>query len=463
MRNGIDFYQKLHYPTTMQYLKISNPGLTAPQALTMIGVSTSVGCNEKIGMFGSGGKYSIALLLRKGLQPVITVGNLKMEFFTKEIFINGKYFNQVYCHYSGKDHTGATRNYDENLNFTLEWGAVNWNTEFMAVREWVSNSFDECINQGLTFKDAVIEIVDSPRAKKDWTCVFIPLNAEIQAVYDRLSFYFLHYRNPDYIKQNIIPKLSPDSDYIYFYKKGVLATKIKGYSLFDYNLDYLELDESRNANEWDVRYAVSSVLKDADVKYLSQIISKSLSQDIWESTLDYGIKGGNKDNWQKAFKNAVGENAVLTRAVGVVQETVKRKGFSPVTPVSDNFRGVLESYAVPTDITVLNSNEVAGREIKECSIEFLDKVFKVWGWLERNESTFGKKIPDVKSFNSKMDAESNLHGYYQNDCIYLHQDLAGKELISTILEEIVHYLTNSTDNSRDFQEFFIRLVSKFID
>lgn len=48
----------------MNYLKISNKGLLDVEALTLLGASSKRGDNTKIGMFGSGNKFSLAYLLR---------------------------------------------------------------------------------------------------------------------------------------------------------------------------------------------------------------------------------------------------------------------------------------------------------------------------------------------------------------------------------------------------------------
>ena len=50
-----------------QYLEIKSSGEIDIQAFTLIGASTKKGDNSKIGMYGSGNKYSIATLLNQNI------------------------------------------------------------------------------------------------------------------------------------------------------------------------------------------------------------------------------------------------------------------------------------------------------------------------------------------------------------------------------------------------------------
>ena len=107
----------------MSYLMIRNPGVTDSAAITLLGVSGTrySGNSNTIGTFGSGSKHAIALCLRNNLNPVVVIGNLKMEFFSKPITVNGNYFNQVMVKYSGKDADGNTRNSTNEIGGVVEW------------------------------------------------------------------------------------------------------------------------------------------------------------------------------------------------------------------------------------------------------------------------------------------------------------------------------------------------------
>ena len=65
-----------------------------------------------------------------------------------------------------------------------------------------------------------------------------------------------------------------------------------------------------------------------------------------------------------------------------------------------------------------------------------------------------------------------LNGFYREGVVYLHRDLGGSgsvvggrqaisdRLVVVALEEVAHYVTGATDNSRDFQNFLLDVAVK---
>ena len=62
-----------------------------------------------------------------------------------------------------------------------------------------------------------------------------------------------------------------------------------------------------------------------------------------------------------------------------------------------------------------------------------------------------------------------LNGYYDNGVVFINRDLAGASagagrqalsdrLLKVALEEVAHYVTGATDNSRDFQDFLLEVA-----
>jgi len=72
--------------------------------------------------------------------------------------------------------------------------------------------------------------------------------------------------------------------------------------------------------------------------------------------------------------------------------------------------------------------------------------------------TQGKEKPEVGCYQDIMQAESDVHGFQEGNGVYLREDIANglsKYLLKVAYEEVVHYVTGATDNSRDFQSFLI--------
>lgn len=455
------------------FLMIRNKGVADWRGFTTLGVSTTryAGHAGTIGQFGSGSKLSIALLLRMGIRPTIFCGNLRMDFFSKPELVQGQQFNRVCVKFAGKDLEGVSKTSQDDLGFTLEWGVQDWTKPSMAFREFVSNAIDGSITSGLTHKDVEFEVVEKPRAKAGHTSVFIPYTPEVEAIYRELPKLFLHFGEDSQLDQKLLPKRDPDSGKTYIYKKGVLVSYLPGNSVFDYNLgDELTLDESRNAHEWDVRYAVSLALKDASAANLATVIKcVGEGRDVMEAKLDssylmqtYETNAERRKKRELAFATAfraiAGEKGVVTSGSPALSSFVEAKGFKSFT-MPNNWMAALGAYGVPTETVVLTSSEKEGKVISEATADMVASVDWVWELLETFALTNGKAKPPVKGFKTIMDGGAQTRGYYLDGTVYLHTDLSASRLLNKVaLEEVVHHVTGAGDGSRDIQDFLFRAI-----
>lgn len=459
------------------YLMVRNPGVADTAAFTLLGVSTTRynSSSRTIGMFGSGIKHAIAKFLKENILVTIVPGNLKMEFATKPKYVGGQQFNQVFVKYSGKDETGASRSSTEDLGFTTEWGVQDWTLLNMAFREIVSNAIDGATLAGGSWKDVEIEVKDAPRAKAGHTAVFLPLTPEVQEVWKMLGKTFLHFSHPELLDKKILPKLYPDDNKTYIYKKGVLVSYLNEASTFDYNLgEELTLDESRNANSWDVRYACSHAISSASEGHLAQILKTQIEgKKVFENGLESNYLHNSYETeekraekgkrFQAAFKIVAGDNAVLTSGNAAVKNFVQKKGFVPVK-VEPNWMQVLENYGVTTENQVLDGLEKDGFDVSEPTGDMILAVDRVWELLAKHDLLNGREKPPVKGFTSVMSGEAQTLGLYKDNTVYLHTDLGTMSpgLIKVALEEVSHHVTGATDMSRDLQDFLFRLIVKIV-
>lgn len=451
------------------YLMIRNQGIADHEAFTLLGVSTTRGINRAgtVGQFGSGSKHGVAVFLRKSINPVIVTGNLKMEFYSKPKIISGQQFDQICVKYSGKDIDGTSKTASADLGWTLQWGTQDWTQLSMGFREFVSNAIDGSVIMGGSYKDVEIEVVDKPRAKTGHTAVFLPFTPEVQNIWKQLGTLFLHYSHPSYLDRKILPKISEDK--LLIYKKGVLVSRINTLSAFDYNLgDELTLDESRNAQSWDVRYAVSKAMAKAEPRDIAKILSLQLEdKPLWEDELEssylYEEDEDNlesKKNFHAAFTALAGKDGVLSSGTKTISEFVHRKGFKPVK-VKPNWFRALELYGVPTETSVLDGLEKEGMEETEATPDMVRIVDEVWTLLESHDMLNGRSKPQIKSFAPLMSAEAQTWGLYKSGTVYLHKELGNSPLMYKVaLEECCHHSSGAGDMSRDMQDFLFRLICK---
>lgn len=478
------------------YLKIENIGVCPPEGFTVLGVSLADTSDQQgvIGQFGSGNKHGVAVCLRNDIAPVVFCGTLRLEFFTKSQTVSdsqaSKEFARVCVRYGGNDQqTGASRSSTEDLGFVLDYGKQDWNEVALALREFVSNAIDRSIREWGDWSGVKIEIVDDAqvRAKKNYTRVFVPLNAEVLEFFNNLGRWFLHFSEPEMLSKAILPKKNRnlgDRKAAVIYRKGVRVREFESSdteSLFDYNLDNLTIDESRKASDWDVKHHCGKALADADKDILAMLFDRLMNSDkgVWEFAFDtYSLQPTYRDsaedelrkrkNWQEAFSLVAGEDAVLT-GNGSSLEQLERKGYKPVK-APECLVNAAEQYGVQTPAKVLTLDEMAGRGVTEPTDSAQAAVDFVWAMVERHGLTNGKEKPPVRCFTSILDGGVMLNGYYRDETVYINGDLApagttdpGKlshRLIKVALEEVAHYVTGATDNSRDFQDYLLELAVK---
>jgi hypothetical protein len=477
------------------YLKIENIGVCPPEGFTVLGVSLADTSNREgvIGQFGSGNKHSVAVLLRNELNPVVFTGSLKLEFSTKPQTVGDglaeKEFARVVVKYGGIDSEGVSRSSTEDLGFVLDYGKQDWNEVSLAMREFVSNAIDRSLRERGDWSGVKIEIVDENqvRAKRDCTRVFVPLNSDVLQFYNDLGKWFLHFSEPESLSKAILPKKNRnlgDRKAAVIYRRGVRVREFESSdteSLFDYNLDDLTIDEARKASDWDVRHHCGRALAGADKGTLAILFNHLLNSDraVWEFGFDtYSLQPSYRDseddqqrqrNWQEAFLQVAGADAVLT-GVGSADQ-LERKGFKPVR-APEGLVNAASRYGVQTPATVLSADELSGREITEASPDAQAAVDLVWERLQQVRLTNGKDKPAVKCFSSILDAGTMLNGYYRDGIVFINADLAGSassvagtnalpnRLVKVALEEVAHHVTEATDNSRDFQDFLLELAVK---
>jgi hypothetical protein len=488
------------------YLMIQNPGVAPIEAFTILGVSpTRIAYSERvikddndldllIGMFGSGSKHAINILLRNDLVPTVFCGRMRLNFYVKpermDDGLTHHCYGQVRCKISGKTLNGVSVNRDDKLGFALEYGIHDWDDLSMGLREFVSNAIDRTIREEGKFLSAInqgrlkIEVVNDNqvRAKDGYTRVFIPFNDKIQRFYIELPKRFLHFSEPELIRQIILPKRDRNFGVVkgaVIYRKGVFVRESGNLSsLFDYNFsDELRIDESRNVDDWRVGEAAAVAMRLADTDTLVKVYRSLIkNEETWESKLDKYylsielIYDENRrkqamNNWAKAWELASDGGVLVESFEGsnnYLAERAKRKGFRTVSVPNSNWTSVSINNGPLTVYKALSEHEVKGRDIVEATPYAQEAVNIVWGWIEEVGLTGGNVKPIVSSFHLLPDAESETFGFYENGIVYINvihsNNGVNNRLLQTALDELTHHVTGSLDCSRDFQSFLMRMI-----
>lgn len=470
----------------MSYLLVQSKGECPIEGYTLLGASLSRNEQSLIGQFGSGSKLAICALLRKGLKVIIYSGRTRMEFRHKTVEISDdvstKQEEQVYIQF------GGTTKKKQDLGWTLGYGAMDWQDEGMATREFVSNALDSTVKRGIKVKDAfmdrdlAIEIVDdsSVRAQAGYTRVFIEANDKVTEYVDELPRRFLHFTNTD-LGRNILPKVG-DRKKAQIYLNGVFVCELKNSadSLCDYNFasDQIKIDESRNLEEYTARAAIARLYRDANVDDLVRIFTALdrgvscletsldayyLKNHGWESEIESERR---RENWRAAWEKVNHDSVACGLDQARIGEFAQRKGYHLGIIKESSWLDAIKDHGVPTVGDVLDDNERKGHTITAPTLEAIDAVNKVWGWITATDLIDTEKCPKphVKGFDEVTDAESDCFGFYKpgRDEVYLRNDLGGPHLLEVATHEIGHYVCGAQDGSRDFAEFFIRLLIRWL-
>lgn len=453
------------------YLLIENPGVAAAESFTLLGASNKAG-TDAIGQFGSGTKFGILALLRAGLDPVIFCGNLRLSFGTKDITFDGHEQKQVFVKLSGKTadgtSTGKAVNRTQDLSLVLRYGEIDWQSPQLALREFVSNALD-AVNGDHT--QVRVEIVAEPRAKAGTTRVFVPLSDDGRDFAQNLSKWFLHWSDKPWKSSPVIAKAGQSNARIY--RRGVFVREIREKSLFDYNLNDLPLDEARVADDWSVKYyAARAVRLNPRSEVFATILALGNEANVWEQDFDLcstydGPVSTEKQTaaWHKAAE-ILGDKVVLAEAhadAGLAEG----KGYT-IKRVPYKVSLAAKQFGLRTPDKILTADEREGRRVdREAHPAALVVVTNVWSQLQQLGLTRGEKYPAVFTYEEHISGEKRTLGFYRDNGVYINRCLlsateTSPELFAVALEELGHHITKATDNSRDFQEFFIQALTKIL-
>jgi hypothetical protein len=469
----------------MSQLLIQNRGEAPVESFTLLGASLSRNENNLLGKFGSGAKFAITTLLRRGLKVTVYTGLTRLEFKTRVIEIDDglevKQERQVYIQF------GGTSKKRQDLGWVLSMGEMDWGIDIdMALREFVSNAIDRTVKQGdnvreaYTDGDLIVRIVpdDAQRAQKGYTRVFIEADEACQTYVDELPMRFLHFSGAN-LGRALMPKLG-DRRKAQIYYNGVWVRELAAFedSLFDYNFSegQITIDESRNLDDYNTRAAVAKLFRDAGEGDLVRLF-RALQQGTTslETGLDAfymkpnsydGATEKQKEAWKAAWEEVNGDSVACGRDQGVVGDFARRKGHNLAVIDEPSMLETVKEYGIPGVGDVLSDNERKGRTITAPTFEAIDAVTTVWEWVTATDLIDEEKCPKpkVRGFDEISNAESDCLGFYTPGTteVHIRNDLGGDILLETALEEVAHYVTGATDCSRDFQNFLLRLFIRWM-
>ncbi len=465
---------------TAQFLLIQNHGEAPVAGYTVLGYSSTRNCGTEgvIGMFGSGTKNAINLCLRNGLPVWVYCGKTRLEFGVEKEIINDGLRDDTIYHVVYRNNNAKF----QRIGWSLDMGLLDWSDLGMALREFISNALDRTIREEGDIREArnagrlSIKIIDDKdrRAKADFTRVYVALSDGVREYYGRLGKKFLHFSdNPKDATPGILEKANRNVDGkgAVIYREGVLVRELDGVSNFDYNFsrDQIKLDECRNSNEYYIRAACAKMVKDAEPKTLATLMKSQLDgKETFESGFDsdyltdFGCPTESQAaRWQEAWAAAAGADTVICDSE-FSKNYAEKKGHPAKQVQSTSWSSAIRRAGIKSAYDVLSIDEQRGRTRVDTTVFAQAAVEWAWTLCELVDLVGGREKPEVFCFQQVGESESQTNGYCDSEGVHVHVDIANdginNELKKTALEEVVHWVTGATDNSRDFQSFLIDLI-----
>lgn len=422
----------------MKFIKIESQGIIDPQAFVLIGASTKREDNTKIGFFGSGLKYSIAYLLRKQINFKVFAEYKEIKFEVEKTTFRDKEFG-IICVDGIK------------TSLSTDMG-IDWDPWFI-IREIYCNAVDE--------GESKISIVDSDECTpiENKTVFYIEVNSDFQTVIDNWDSYISENRKDLFFYDNDFNKIFSGGKELTVYRKGIRCMNIPDVKcLFHYDMNWIVINESRIVkSEWDFKYALVKYLCECtDTKVINKILNNIC--DTYEATFYW-------DNWSYSMSNqwleCINKRTLVSYENGGFWKEEIEQSPSDYLLLPDKLVQGLKSR-FGDDVRIIGDFDINNsgggfKEIKSITPRQQSLLNDGYEFLKAAgyEIKYPVKIVDF--------VKKHRLGLALKETIYVSTkvfEMGRHEVVAVLIEEQEHLITNYADESREFQNHFIK---KFIN
>lgn len=425
----------------MKYLKITNRNEIRLEAFTLIGASTKREEDGKIGMFGSGNKYAIAYFVRNGYDLRIFSGKKEFWLTTHDVKFGSKNFSVISV--GGRE-----------TSITTEMGH-KWNL-WQAIREFYSNAKDE--------GDAFFGLVEeAPIGYTGTTSIYIGVTPELEEFMANIDSYFCEDTN--FLFRNKVGSiLQKTGKIINIFRKGIRCYESDGESLFDYDFNDIDVNESRLvSNTTRIWSKIWKMWGECDSEFLIEKLLNALAFgniSEYNEYAEYWLV--DEFRFSKAWYNILENKFVAPRELGgFVDELISDNTYYLPNKL---YRKIITDLGKEHDALGGESSGHIKYKIVEKKPLEKDTIKKVLGFFEVCEYSIDYPIEVVEFFVAK-EKNNTVMGLANGGKILINREAFAKGLFyvaSVVYEESFHLKTGYLDESRAMQNGLIEEMLNYM-
>lgn len=440
----------------MEIMLIKNDGILELEAFTMMGLSTKREDSSKIGMFGTGNKYAIAVLLREGFSVEIVTRKYGAAFKSQTKEFRGKPFDQIVM--TVTETGGGTRTVE--LGITTAMG-LQWKRDH-AMREFICNARDEGGMEFDVLNDssarAYNKKLDSVMSGPDKTYIVVKNTKGdnyLKNYAKEFDAKYLFRREPlfDSDEISVYEKLKAKGP-LRIYRNGVMVLEKDIASAYDYELNGVEISESRDTDMWQAQYEFSHNMFRLPESMVEKILQAAImAGDAAFEALgtDYYIPTDDK------IPSFLKTSVVLTREL---YDQFSEKFFSmPLKFVPESWYKYLKTkeclrtaHKVVGEMAIMPGKETAYADLGQIERMIVDKAVDFV-----SKSGYAISVSDLHF------KELEAMGMFRDGKIYISTKFITRgvyELVNTIIHEIMHRESKAHDATGKFEDFLIYEIVK---
>lgn len=415
---------------------IQNQGEIDVNALLLLGASSKRGDESKIGHFGSGLKYALAVLIRNDIDIKIFSGITPIKIGTRKTKFRGIEFTKIIVN---NRETGITTSLGED-----------WEV-WQAIREIYCNAIDEGGHKIVGIGEPVLP------AEGKTTFVLEPNGAGalilLQKINDNWNSYFTEKRTDKVLETNEW-KVFQGMHNLCFYRKGIRCWDCNRESLYDYDVDQIEINESRIVKYTFMMYSqIARLWGSSATEDMIHNLLNHKNEDYFENILSWSDVSHFNENWLKVIN---GRKVIPDQISGYFMREQSEGGLvvdhALAQALKKSFKDRIKVLG-PSDNT--NTYTAVEHSIKHCEM-----IRKCLDFFDRAGMPIKYPIQVV------VFGEEKVMGHAAEGTIYLSVkaiDAGMKYTLTTILEESLHMESGQDDETRGFQDHIINKLVTLLE